>query len=293
MEKTPEKPLPEAEHSPQPAEAVDTGLASLAESQMEKAPVDTAAESGTTTTEAPEPPQPEQPQQRQKKVATVRNPTIEAVINGLFRLKDEKQAMERLASLKEYFILSKQQPEDTDRATFLWIKGYAVTPEEEEKGYLGNFCQFYIAPLEDGHWTILAQKVESDLHYHPQKKRKKQKHPNWGHPVLRSVLKGRVYHTVEAAREELELLHTEYPDVTIPVPNKLFVIIYSKQTKPPVKKYILEIKVAEGGGYIIEHQENTYEGKKELPHLKNAEEEAKEPQGYFSSMVALKKKPKK
>jgi hypothetical protein len=92
------------------------------------------------------------------------------------------------------------------------------------------------------------------------------------------------------AQEEMMRIHEEYPEISIPLTNKLYIIIYSKEHKPPVQKYLLEIKTLDEGGFFIEFGENNYQA----PATPQKEESPEEiPQGYFTSMIALKKRKKK
>jgi hypothetical protein len=104
---------------------------------------------------------------------------------------------------------------------------------------------------------------------------------------LRVVKKGFRFAKVEEARAALERLHTDFPEVTIPNVNKLFCIIYSKQDKPPVQKWVLEIEVAPGkqGGFVIAARRNDPKPRK--PETKDRPE----PVGHFTSKVKLKRRP--
>ncbi len=235
-----------------------------------------------------------------KAVATVNNPTIEAIVNEFFRLASKEQAIERLETIKEYFIVSKDQEEDqSDPSVRLWIKGYAVTPGQEEKGGLGNFALVKCRQTPRGKWMLYAIREEVEVNKHPQKRRPKQRHPNFGHPLLRMVKKKTVFASVEEARALFQRLHEEFPAISIPCTNKMYIMVYSRQHEGnPVQKYVLHIKVADKGGFIIEVEENTYDGAKKKPvvEMKSApgtlpKDQPKAAVGKFSSMVQLKKKP--
>lgn len=244
--------------------------------------------------------------EKQRKYATVKHPTIEALVHGLYKYKERTQAEQRFKNIANYFVLSKEQPESTeqDPALQFWIKGYALTPEEEAKGFTGHFCEMRIAQGDKGLFTLTATRIEKAITNHPQKKRLTSKHPNWGHPVMRAVKKAKRYETIEAANAELELLHTEFPDVSIPGPAKLYIIIYEKRegTKKPTHKIALEIKTHTEGGYIITSRDNEKPDKPKTVHAPSTQAaadaqaagaEAANPQGYFTSMVALRKAKKK
>jgi len=196
---------------------------------------------------------------KQRKYATANHPTIEALVHGLYRYTDRKQAVSRFKNITEHFVLSKDQPESTTETpvALLWIKGYGLTPEEEAQGFTGHFCEMKLGLTGKGQHTLVATKIDKPISVHPQKKRLQSKHPNWGHPVMRAVKKGKVYTTLDAASAELELLHTEFPEVSIPGINKLYIIIYEKRegVKQPTHKIALEL-VAKDAGFIIVSRDN-------------------------------------
>ena len=240
-----------------------------------------------------------------RKIATIKNPTIEATVNGLYRFENEKQALDRIQTLRDNFIISKTQDDD-DSTTFLWIKGFEITDKESEAGYLGNFAEIQIKKLEDGKFALGAEKVETDIKNHPQKKRPKQAMPNWGHPILRKIKKGEKFEEVEPAQELLQRLHENFPETSIPVTNKVYAMVYSRKENPkkPIQKYVFEIKTLKEGGFFIEYSLNEYEAK-DLPGVgKNARDKRAEiedgedmqqaaKKGYFASMVELKRSRKK
>ncbi len=238
-----------------------------------------------------------QEKDQKKRIATVRHPTIEAIVAQLFRFAEEEQAVERLNTIRDFFMISAKLPQEESGKTLkLWIKGFQITPKEEEKGFRGNFALIKPILLEDGKYTLGAEKLDVALKYHPQKKRPKHKHPDWGHPLLRFIKKEPQFDDIETARDILLQLHEEYPDVSIPTVNKLYIIIYTKTVQPPIEKYVLEIKAREEGvGFFIDYYLNTYE-KEELPGQIGKGEDSKESkatvQGKFTTMVELKRKRK-
>lgn len=234
-----------------------------------------------------------------KRLATEKNPTIEAVINGLFRLENLEQAISKIKALRENFIISSKLPPSKDENGIkLWIRGYKITKDEEKQGYLGNYAEVTPFKLADGKYTLTAEKQDVKLKFHPQRKRPKKKHPDWGHPCMRLIKRGKSFETIEDAQRILGQLHEEFPNISIPAVNKLFIIIYSNSEKPPVQKYILEIQACrDGEGFIIEHKPNTYDKKKVVVSKdKKSEHSNAEPEalgkGYFSSMVELKRSKK-
>jgi hypothetical protein len=230
-----------------------------------------------------------------RKYATAKHPTIEALVHGLYRYKDRAQAVSRFDNIAKHFVLCKEQPESTKEnpQVLFWIKGYAVSEEETAKGYTGHFALMQIVTLENGQFSLSATRVDRPIGQHPQKKRLASKHPNWGHPVMRAVKKQRVYETIEEASAELELLHTEYPEVSIPGPAKLYIIIYEKREgiARPTHKIALEIKPYTDGGFVIGARDNEKQPKPKLPET--GEEKPKTPnaqKGYFTSLIAVKRK---
>lgn len=261
---------------------------------------------------------------RKARYATVRHPSIEAAVKALYRFEKHSQAQSRLNSIAQSFILSRKHmpvlPEGEEpkplKEVILWIRGFFLTDQDEQKGALGHFGRVFIHEMQDGRYTLKAEKLPVEIKFHPQKRRLPSKHPNWGHPVLRSVLKARPYPTVEAAAQALQMLHEEYPEVSIPTGNKLYIITYGKgaESGKPVQKVVLEIKLQPDGSCLIESQDNKkpFLAKEEKAALKaaetsdapldaasgeNAPEEASKPakqqQGYYTGLVELRRKKKK
>lgn len=239
----------------------------------------------------------------QRKYATANNPTIEALIHRLYRFPSREKALERFYTIRSTFVLSKEQPESTPEhpAAVLWIKGFEVTEKEAEKGFTGHFARMQLAKTDKGVWTLEAIKVEKPLAGHPQKKRLVSQHPNWGHPVMRAVKKAKRYETIEAANAELELLHSEFSETSIPGQGKLFLIIYEKREgySKPTHKIVLEVKPHAEGGFTIDWRSNE---KPALPKIKPQVLEgetapatsplptdAKAKTGKFASMVVARK----
>lgn len=229
--------------------------------------------------------------------ATALHPTVEAVLGGLYRYKTLAQAKERLASLASHFVLSKEQPAEED-TILMWIKGFALTAEDEKEGYIGQFARITILQTEDGKFTLTAARHDIPLDVHPQKKRVQMRHPNWGHPILRAAKKGRNYASMEEAQEELMALHEEFPEVSIPGVGKLFIIVYGKKegSKKPIHKVALEIHPdKEGNGFTLHARDNEKGEKKERKmHMRmGMEKPAEGPKGYFSSLEVIRKEQKK
>jgi hypothetical protein len=225
------------------------------------------------------------------RVGTIHSPILEAATQSRFRFPDEETAKARLETIKDQFILSKEQPEDGSLR--LWIRGFALTKDEKKQGYRGNFAVIDVAKLadEESKWTLKATKEPVELKLHPQKERPKQKHPDWGHPVLRRIKKNELFETLEEAEGLLTQLHEDFPEVTIPGSGKLYAIIYQKQKGgPPVQKYVFDLKAMPDGGFRIFYSENKRQKRVETQAAK--EQQKTGPQGYFTSMVKMKRKRK-
>ncbi len=242
---------------------------------------------------------------KRKGYATIRHPNIEAVTEALFRLESIDQAKERLNSISDYFIISKDQPDPEEgvQPLKLWIKGYGLTPEDEAKGFLGHYAIVRAVRLDNGVYTLTAEKVVMAPRFHPQRVRPKRKHPDWGHPILRKIRKGITFATVEEGQTMLQDLHQQFPEVTIPNANKLFCIIYQKRedASKPVQKFVFTIEVLSEGGYTIQWRENSYKPSAKPPTPPKpsisvgatTNDGPVEPAGYFSSKVLLKRKSKR
>ena len=87
------------------------------------------------------------------RIATVDDPMIGAVADAFFRFESQKQAAEKLAHISKHYIRAKEQEPDSLR---LWIRGFAVTPEEKSDGYRGHFARITIAAIDSGRFTLKA-----------------------------------------------------------------------------------------------------------------------------------------
>jgi len=240
-------------------------------------------------------------QKPEPKYATTKNQLIQAILGEHFRFASETQARKKLEALaKDFTISTKHRPTNlVEDALFLWIKGLEVSDKDQKKGYKGNFAGIYFKKLSTGKFTLYHQKIDIDIKHHPQQQRRKTSHPNWGHPILRQVKKGKKYDSIALAQKDLEALHEEYPTTTIPLGTKLNIMVYSKAYghEKPIKKHALEIKAHQEGGFIIEIAERTEKLKYTPPPIKNTNtpnsDLPAEPMGKFTSMVQLKRAKKK
>lgn len=232
------------------------------------------------------------PTPKNKKTATSVHPTINAVLKELYRFANEEQALSRIRQLKEHFVASKLSAEKPNTAV-LWIRGYALTPEESKQGYTGNYA-IISAKKQGGKYVLAATKLATELGVHPQRKRPKKQHPDWGHPILRDIKKKRNYDSAAEAAHELSRLHEEFPEASIPDEGRLMIILYEKTEgrKSPVQKYKFAVRAVPEGGFIIEYQKNVKPIKSQLPGSKAAPLPKDAESSYFTEMVKLKRKKK-
>ncbi len=238
--------------------------------------------------------------------ADIRLPMVMAVVDGFYRFRKKEQAEARLAWLRERFVLSRKyatSPEDT----VLWVRGWCLMEDEEEKGYRGHFARVTVQSLPKGKWTLAGEKVDAPLADHPQKERPPGRHPDWGYPALRTIKKGGPFASLEEAQALLDDLQETFPDASVPGRNRLYLMVYSKQYaqdgKAPVKKYIFDIEACkEGSGFLITVKDNERAPAPRSQAQKATEAEAKaeggapeepEVKGYFSAKALLKRRTKR
>ena len=225
--------------------------------------------------------------------ANALHPLVTALVEQRFRFETEKQAIDKMESIKNDYTISRQQEENPPKpCVILWIKDFQVTKDEEGKGYMGNYAFVTTEKMLDGLYTLTAVKLDTELKYHPRRKRQAMPVPNWGHPILRNAKKGKIYRSITAIQDELLQLHLEFPDSTIPGDNKLFLMIYSRGegTTNPVQKYVMKIEPAKGDvpGFILTCEPNNYKPPEQPQKKTEISEDA--PQGYFTSLLAAKRK---
>ena len=231
--------------------------------------------------------EPKKRKKKQKKYASIKHPTIEAAVEGVYYFADKNKAVERLRKIRETFVgkrLEEGAPPKDDEYV-LWIRGYGLS-DEDEFGYRGHYAKLYVTKGKDGLWTILAEKVEVPLHRHPQRQRPDFDHPDWNYPVMRSVKAERVYDTYDQALGELETLHIDFPDVTIPGKGKLHLIVYEgKNADSYTQKYVLELVAVDEVRYKIVAKLKDPAPKKK-PNLKQKRHETtEETMGSFTAKL--------
>ena len=220
---------------------------------------------------------PPQKGQWQRKYASLAHPSIVAAINSLYDFENEQQAYARLAQFAKTFVTSTHAPHDA-HSIILWIGGYEISAREKGQGFKGNFAMLSVSRTSNGKFTISASKIASELQFHPQRIRPKQTIPDWGHPILRDIKKKRIYFSLEEAVGELMRLHSQYPEISIPNPTRLFIMVYEK----PAQKYKFSVHPLPDGTFIIEYKRNI---KRKAPQQKIPENT----KGYFSQKEKIRR----
>jgi len=226
--------------------------------------------------------------------ATTRNPLIQAVVKGLYRFKKTSDAKAVLDGIRTQFTLAKQQPEEAkDRCVIIWIEGFKLSKSEKEEGYKGHYALVSYHKTEDKlFYTITSEKLDTDLKYHPKRNHVNERMPNWGHPILRAIKKGKVYADKQEAMIDLQKLQVQYPTTSVPGTNKLLLMIFSRKAdaKNPVSKHVLDIVPnKEGEGFIIVEKKRNFQS----PNQKSVARKIQStdvPVGYFTQMLASKRK---
>lgn len=248
--------------------------------------------------------------------ASINNNIIQAIINGGYKFINRDKGMDFLGKLKDQFILAKNHEEMVKEGKVrLWIRGFKVTKEEEEKGGLGNYAYLELQEMPDGTSIIAVIKEEIEPNLHPVRKRKAARMPNYGHPTLRLAKKGTEFDRYEDAAEMLLNLHNEFPDTTIPNKDRVDLMIYSRDKtggKPKTDKMRLSIKPAGEKFALVLEEKAAPKPKQKIPPQSQSGEPVQEgeervmPQmpsppsssngqilGKFTAMALMKKKKKK
>jgi hypothetical protein len=207
-----------------------------------------------------------------KPLASTTDAMIRELVNGLSPNMSRERARQRLEIIRGKYQISRNTKEiDNEDTLVLWIRGYALSEEEKKKNYAGNFARLEVGSVSADWFRLYITKIEEDISRHPIRPfDKSHPHPSWGHPILRSVEKHRVYNTEEEAEEELAQLRREYPDAGIlAMKDKLLLMTWGdpksqtihgdgpnpEKKKNPIKRWILRVQACEGG-YMINHTRN-------------------------------------
>lgn len=189
-----------------------------------------------------------------RSVAWVSDAMIQAVLQATYRFAAMSDALDALHTLMRTYELSRAQPLTLEEGIIFWVRDYDVSPEEEKDGYLGHFMHVRVAE-EAGLFVLRGEKYAVELKYHPQQKRHREAHPNWGHPVMRAIKRKKIYPTLEAAQAELDVLHADFPAGSIPNAASLRMMVYERvkgKKKPDIVKYAMAIASHPTQGFYIE-----------------------------------------
>lgn len=240
-----------------------------------------------------------------KTYASIEIPTVAAAVDGLLRLETEAQAVAFLENIAEHHILSREQVPAAKKLTLtLWIRGYDITPAEKKEGALGNFATLAYKQVNK-RWTIYPTKLLLPPEKHPQRKYvARGSHPNWGHPILKAIQKGKLYQAIEDAQADLQRIHEQYPTSTIPTKQKLYVMVFTrvkgKPSASPIEKWVLEPTVTPEGLFTISLYPNTGKARKATPEKtsssaapRKSADESTSTKGVFTARETLRRTKKK
>jgi hypothetical protein len=234
--------------------------------------------------------------------ANIVDPNINAIITKRFRFERLEQAVKKMEFISTNFTVARADALENiptnKHCLVMWIRDFDVTEEEEKEGYLGHYAFITPEEMPNGIYTLACVKLNTELKYHPRRKRITQHNPNWGHPILRAVKKGKRYDTLEQINAELEALHLEYSQTSIPGENKLFLMIFDRAADPknPTQKYVIKIVAHPEGGFTFSYKINDYKPRMgpnaNIKQENAAHTDTPESTGYFASLVTLKRKKK-
>lgn len=177
-----------------------------------------------------------------RKIACTFNPIFEKIINGTAIFETKEEAENEVERLKGIYAFSKKLSKNGQE--ILWIRGYEISAEEEKEGYFGHFAEIHLGEKADGKFILEARKKNIELNSHPQRKRVIRRNPDWGHPALRSIKKGKLFNSKDEILAVFQQIATEYPETASIKDESLSCLVYSKKEKPFIKKYIFNISDA-------------------------------------------------
>ncbi len=220
-----------------------------------------------------------------RKLAKLTNLDIRSIVesNDTFNyfFKNPLFARHKIKMIKERYIVDKENQDFDHNEVLLWIRNYEVSEQDRISGFKGNFGRIFIKVIEpefddpegeifngETYYTLCIEKVHRPLYRHPDRKIVKSKHPNWGHPVLRTIKNDKaVYSSQYEAYSQLRRLESEYPNITILVRNLLYIIVYSRASSPenridnnPTQKIILEVIEIDDEQFKITWRPNPVKG---------------------------------
>jgi hypothetical protein len=228
-----------------------------------------------------------------KSLANAKSPIMDAVIHQRYVFAKKSDALKKIIDISEKFVTSTLAESVAADCTVIWIRDYEITEAEMAAGCIGNYALLYPDETPDGKYTVAARKLVIEAAKHPQRKRQKSKHPDWGYWVLRRIKKNWRYGSIDEAYSDLMQLAEDFPEVSIPGQNKLYTIVYRKtdDNSLPLFRIVLEVEALPEGGFTITHKENTFKRENKPPREESTVQntEAAEPMGKFASMIAVKR----
>lgn len=226
-----------------------------------------------------------------KTLANVKSPIIDAVIHQRYVFGNKTDALNKIVYISEHFVKSTLAESVAADCTVIWIRDYQLSDDEVNAGCIGNYALLFCDQTPDKKYTVSARKLEIDPSKHPQRKRTKSKHPDWGYWVLRRIKKNWRYGSIDEAYNDLMQLAEDFPEVSIPGQNKLYTIVYRKTDDDslPLFRIVLEVEALKEGGFTVTCTENTFK-RDDKPKREEVNEKAEPEQvGRFTSMVAVKR----
>ncbi len=190
-----------------------------------------------------------------KQYAFAEHETVQAMLHTLFRFQTLEQAQMITNKFAQEFTLAPKLSDPLDKKSFvMWVRGLEVTDDQKKLGFLGNFGKISMHQIKGGKWTMTLKKIDVPLNKHPLRKAIPRRHPNMGHPVIRSATRGKTWPTMLEANAQLVKLHEEFPEISVPGLGKLKILTYVKAEKgeSPVQRIELQVTKKDEGVYFID-----------------------------------------
>ena len=205
-----------------------------------------------------------------KKLANTGNPIISELLNGYLIGARKVDVEKKLDIIREYFITSNQDNLLTGAEGIItfWIRGFEVTEDEKERGYLGNFVTVYILTFDKYYYASAKKVITANNKRHPNKinNTKSKKHPNYGYKAVRFARSGKRFKRLEDATELIKNLRLDYPETSImPKDRKIYFILwdpahdYSDNTGKSVSKVVMKAKYEKEGSWYLSLESNQHQ----------------------------------
>ncbi len=234
---------------------------------------------------------------------------IEHTVQGEWYFASQKQALVKLQEIAKNFIT--ENPHEFNvlpPSLVLWIKNYDLSAADRTRGLMGKFAHISAVRGDDGFWTLRAEPLVVNLLRHPHRS-KRSKYPSWANPILKKIVVGEAFATLEAAQDALSALHEGYPKASTPGLNKIHLGVMGRDDKgePLLQKFVLMVTPAEEGkqGFVVALKDVSITRSQKNKSVKSnkvarvAKTTTENPlvedavKGYFSSMIEMRKKTKR